>query len=124
MGGHLEAVTAEIYANTWRVMHGVADVIRARRGSGPGDPMADLMFGYVSARVSRVAREKLLEAGLLTHVPWSGQRNFEVLDGGGETQELLAQSTFADDEVFMFLGGHLESRPCWGQALPSLLLFS
>ena len=62
---HLAASAAEALRNTWCTFSGCARVAMARRGSRPGDPLADLIFAFGAARMLREVRTTLLELGLL-----------------------------------------------------------
>ena len=70
----------------------------SRRGSRPGDPLADAIFGFVFGRCRVRARSRLRAEGLLVNVPWSGHRECECGGdpAGGQPLE-LAEIAYADN---------------------------
>ena len=102
---HLIAATAEARAATWGVSQGCAKVAQSRRGSRPGDPLADAMFGFVFGRCRARARGRLRAEGLLASVPWTGRRDFGGEDGPvGEEAVELGEVAYADDTALPVIG--------------------
>ena len=95
---HLSAMTAEVLTNTWGMTQGCPHIAASRRGSRPGDPLADAIFGFVFGRCRRRIRDKLRSAGLVAQVPWSGANclEAEVGPGGGCSAE-ISDIGYADD---------------------------
>ena len=98
---HLSALVEEALTATWGVSAGCSRVALSRRGSRPGDPLADAIFGFVFGRCRKRARGRLLAEGLLSHVPWSGHRQLER-EGNpadGQRDVDLAEVAYADDSA-------------------------
>ena len=65
MPPHLRRAILALYTNTHFVMHGQTDRVHTRLGSRPGDPFADVVFGYMFARILKDVEDKLRAAGVL-----------------------------------------------------------
>ena len=75
---------------------------RARRGTRPGDPLADLIYGFAMAKCRRRLHDRLREEGLLEAVPWNGRRDFDR-DGDGQARLEVTDVLYADDDAFLLV---------------------
>ena len=96
---HLSALISEVLTATWGMSQGCSRVAQSRRGSRPGDPLADAIFGFIFGRCRKRARNQLRAEGLLSRVPWSGHHHFEREGNPGDEQQGvdLAEVAYADD---------------------------
>ena len=70
----LQAQVRELLNTTWFVVSGSEAFTEARKGSRPGDSVADLLFTIAFRHLLNKVRIALLERGVLLEVPWSGAR--------------------------------------------------
>ena len=95
---HLIAAASEALSSTWGVSQGCSLVAQSRRGSRPGDPLADAIFAFVFGRCRKRSRARMRAEGLLTCVPWSGHRQLERGAGPlGNRDVELGEVAYADD---------------------------
>ena len=64
---HILAHAAAALSGTWSAMPGTGELAQALLGTRPGDPLADIVYGFVVAKIRWRARARLLEAGLVSH---------------------------------------------------------
>ena len=81
-------------------MPGAGELARARLGTRPGDPLADIVYGFVAAKVRLVIHGRLLAAGLEAHVPWDGRRVVGTPRRPGPFLRLVPDVLYADDDAF------------------------
>ena len=66
---HLVARTADLFRGSWFRLQGETALQLTRRGTRPGDPLADLLFAYSFAACARAIEEALDRSGLATRLP-------------------------------------------------------
>ena len=62
---HLQRALRALHTNTHFRVRGQSDVTHTRIGTRPGDPFADVVFGYMFSRLLAVDEEKMDDLGLL-----------------------------------------------------------
>jgi len=62
---HLQRALRALHTNTHFRVRGQPDVTHTRIGTRPGDPFADVIFGYMFSRLLAVVEEKMENLGLL-----------------------------------------------------------
>ena len=97
---HLEAVWSakvkDVLQNTWFRIAGSGGFVASARGSRPGDPLADLLFGVVMAGALRDLQGQFAAESLCPLVSTVG-----LLPGvQAETREIAAVGAWQDDAVF------------------------
>ena len=53
---HLQDLIAEMNSGTLLVFDGVAEFAHTRKGTRPGDPLADILFNFVAVKFSNWSR--------------------------------------------------------------------
>ena len=71
--GYLQSQIKEVLNTTWFVS-GSEAITEARRGSRPGDSMADLLFTIAFRHLLAKVQDSLQEYGVLTEIWWSGSK--------------------------------------------------
>ncbi|CAE7725799.1 unnamed protein product [Symbiodinium microadriaticum] len=66
---HLTALVSDLFRGTWFRLESSSTLTGTRRGTRPGDPLADLLFGFSFAGYLRSIDTTLAEAGLATTIP-------------------------------------------------------
>ena len=56
--GHLRAVIADMFQCSWMTVEGSSMVSLTRRGTRPGDPLADILFSLALAPILLEVEEK------------------------------------------------------------------
>ena len=62
---HLRRALQALHTNTHFRLHGQLDRVHTLIGSRPGDPFADVVFGYMFARILTVVEQKLQDMDIL-----------------------------------------------------------
>ena len=106
----LQQAAAEALTGTWFMVSGAARIARGRCGTRPGDPLADIIFGFVMTRIRKRIREALRAEGLVETVHWSGVRDLGGLGGAGMEVD-VADFLYADDDAFPVVGPAAEIIP-------------
>ena len=99
---HLEAQLKACLSNSFTTIDGTAGENRMLRGTGAGNPLADLMFAVAFCKVVEMLRRKLKEAGLDISFVSSGAREFLGI-GPSKVGDDIVQakdSSYADDLAF------------------------
>ena len=68
MPKHLRRTLLALHTNTHFRVPGQTDRVHTRIGSRPGDPFADVVFGYMFARILATVERRLAELGILETV--------------------------------------------------------
>ena len=92
---HLLAMLAEAHAGAWFVVRGTPSLARPRRGTRPGDPLADLLFSVILSPILTEIEHALSCLGVLL----CPQPEEHVLSDPG-CEGFLSDGTFADDTCF------------------------
>ena len=97
---HLLRILCDVHTDTWFAVDFAKDVARSRRGSRPGNPMADVIFALILAPVLHETDVALAGEGLKPQVVASARK---WLVGPGESLEdgMATDTTYADDMAFM-----------------------
>ena len=66
---HHQRYLRALHVDTFFYVDHQTDVCRTEIGSRPGDSFADVVFGYLWARLLKSLEEQLAEAGMLTSIP-------------------------------------------------------
>jgi len=66
---HLRMAMCAIHTDTHFHVEGQSDRVRTQAGSRPGDPFADVDFGYLFSRILGVVEQKLIQEQLLDRIP-------------------------------------------------------
>ncbi|CAE7697032.1 psaC [Symbiodinium sp. CCMP2592] len=74
VGQHATALVADLFRGTWFRLDKSSVLTVTSRGSRPGDPLADLLFGFSLAGYLHAIDQALDQKGLSTHIPACGQR--------------------------------------------------
>lgn len=72
---HLQAMFKEFYDLTWFIVKHDNCVIQTRRGSRPGDALADICFSYALTRILKGPLAKLVQLFPDIQLSWSGQND-------------------------------------------------
>ncbi|CAE7242238.1 unnamed protein product, partial [Symbiodinium necroappetens] len=95
---HLMAQTADLFRGSWFKLQGETTIWLTRRGTRPGDPLADLLFAFSFTACCRAIDDSLQSAGLQTSMP-------EVAMSppwhSWEAPDTLGLPAWADDFVFL-----------------------
>jgi hypothetical protein len=78
---HLQTALRALHTDTHFWMSGQSDYVRTEVGTRPGDPFADVVFGYMFAHILKMVEEQMQAAGIIEH--------FE----GSATHSLFPQET-------------------------------
>ncbi len=85
---HLQRIVAEMHTDTWFTMEGVPDLAKTSKGTRPGDPLADLVFNFVAAKIFKDVRTQMHDSNL----------GFVVTS---QDTEIESQVSYADDLAVM-----------------------
>ncbi len=97
---YLQAQIKEVLNATWFMIPGSHEVTEARRGSRPGDSMADLLFTIAFRHLLAKVQDQLREDGVLVELWWTGQK--EPLQSSELLQRLdMLGPIWADDLAVM-----------------------
>ena len=66
---HMRQALQALHTNTHFAMQGQHDRVHTRLGSRPGDPFADVIFGYMFSRILTTVERKLSEMEILETIP-------------------------------------------------------
>ncbi|CAL1136698.1 unnamed protein product [Cladocopium goreaui] len=66
---HLRLAMCAIHTDTHFHVEGQTDRVRTQAGSRPGDPFADVVFGYLFSRILGVVEQRLIQEQLLDQIP-------------------------------------------------------
>lgn len=77
----LEGQVRELLNTTWFVVSGSEVFTEARKGSRPGDSVADLLFTIAFRHLLAKVSQELHECGVLLQLSWSGERRPFQPDG-------------------------------------------
>ena len=108
---HVAALAAEALSNTWFAIDGASGVACTRRGSRPGDPLADVVYAFLAARCLRSVRAELRAAGLLHQVAWNAPLEgaaaslAPAIGGGPPPTDFVdvEDGLYADDDAFIII---------------------
>ena len=98
VSAHLSAQVADLFRGSWFRLQGGTAVLLTKRGTRPGDPLADLLFAYSFAACCKAIDTALLKEGLHTTMP--GPMD-EPPWQGWSTPAWAGLPAWADDFVFM-----------------------
>ena len=93
---HVIAAVQDLFRGTWFRLAGFPDLTVTRRGSRPGDPTADLLFGFTLSALARSVHCCLASQDLLPDVPCLPERP-ACLDN--DSPVVLGFPSWADDFV-------------------------
>eukprot|EP00438_Fugacium_kawagutii_P015272 Skav216369 [mRNA] locus=scaffold1517:213218:218875:+ [translate_table: standard] len=98
---HLQAVTKALHHTTWFVCEQeTAAVAVTKRGSRPGDPIADVLFNLVMSRAMESIETKLAEQGLLETFEVDNDQPLPYRCRGVHSTQFSGQA-WVDDLIFM-----------------------
>ena len=93
---HAVAVVQDLFRGTWFRLSGSTALTITKRGSRPGDPTADLMFGFTLSALAKAVQACLDTRGLLPCIPTIEERP-DFIDVQGPVP--LGFPSWADDFV-------------------------
>ena len=109
-GSLLCGLASDIHTATWFSLRDDDAIIRTRRGSRPGSPWADLIFGVLFSRVIRCSQslQDEKDSMFIPAVPWDGKRSVRASssDGGSGGGLRMDEIIFADDLAVCGACGH------------------
>ena len=93
----------EIMNGTWFSVRDSNVKSQTRRGSRPGDNLADMLFNFAFKQLIGAAQQELEAEDLVLHIPWNGHKG---LDGGpkpaaAHSSIAMMGPIWADDAAFM-----------------------
>ena len=98
MPSHLRRALLALHTNTHFRVPGQQDRIHTRIGSRPGDPLADVIFGYMFARILTTVEQRLLDLGLLETIEGPDSTGlFPHLASESMVQHTFLGPTWMDD---------------------------
>eukprot|EP00434_Breviolum_minutum_P008263 symbB.v1.2.007292.t1/scaffold443.1/size206750/5 len=97
---YLQSQIKEVLNATWFLVTGSEEITEARRGSRPGDSMADLLFTIAFRHLLSKFQDTLRQEGVFTELWWSGRREPIATDDCLQRQEVLGP-IWADDLAIM-----------------------
>ena len=68
VGPHMQAQVSDLFQGSWFRMDGAGPLVATRRGTRPGDPLADLLFAFSFTAYLRSAEGALRAKGLSTQL--------------------------------------------------------
>ena len=71
---YLQAQIKEVLNSTWFMIPGCQELTEARRGSRPGDSMADLLFTIAFRHLLAKVQDQLRQEGVLVELWWTGHK--------------------------------------------------
>ena len=86
----------EFYESTWFKLKGDRQVVNTRRGSRPGDSMADICFSYALTKIIHEVLDKVRVAFPSIAIPWNGKCTPFPLQGPTTLLDVL-MPIWADD---------------------------
>jgi hypothetical protein len=96
---HLAALLADAFSGKWFSTNGPDKVVQSARGSCPGDPLADMIFGFCAAHIAHDVNSKLIAADLVHCLDWDGTTYLFPVDRN--VQQVHAMySAFVDDSNY------------------------
>ena len=101
---HLQKVVSDTWSGTWFGMRDLQEIVLTHKGSRPGDPTADLLFGFVMAKYLQMAESRLLEDGVLQYAATP------IAIPGREYERAYVHgfTTWADDTAVMLEDADIE----------------
>lgn len=97
---HLNVLIADLLHNTWFSTVGVdGDIVRTSYGAIPGDPLGDILFAFLGARVKHTILLELHAAGLVLKVSRPIGSDPLGLGSDHEMEEALDTSYIDDDTI-------------------------
>ena len=66
---HLTSQIADLFRGSWFRLDNTGSLVLTRKGTRPGDPLADLLFGFAFSAYLKSAELALAKAGYVTAVP-------------------------------------------------------
>ena len=99
---HITAIFADLNRDTWFYLHGCGDVAATSRGTGPGGPLADILFAISPTLILDDIESRLRDMGALLCLPPPNGAVFSR-PSKAAVPAYPADSTLADD-VVLFTG--------------------
>ena len=96
---HLLAQLADVHSHNWFTTQGVEDPATSERGSRAGDPLGDLVFEFLHAKISKEVRDSLTDQGLITDVILPVAGGFVKGAPAAKARVKLQDVQFVDDVV-------------------------
>ena len=97
---HLLRILCDVHTDTCFAVDFAGDIARSRRGSRPGNPMADLIFALVLAPVLHATDAELAGEGLKPR-PVASARKWLLTPEEELEDGMASDTTYADDMAFM-----------------------
>ena len=108
-----EHLFSELHTDTWFHTPLLEDITATIAGTRPGDPLADLAFNLLFARLLRRLNEQLADEGLLFDIEWNGVRTPYHESSSERITTGIMECAWADDLAVLVRtpsAGFLEER--------------
>lgn len=123
MKPHMRRALQALHTNTHFSMKGHEDRVHTRIGSRPGDPFADVVFGYMFARILLAVEDRLAQAGVLDFVEDYGDKSLFPKDSHGPIQRhTMMGPTWMDDLCLTITGSSATAVETRAGVAASILL--
>ena len=111
---HLALLVADAHASSWFSTEGIDKVCCSSRGSLPGDPLGDVVFNLLMARIIREIRTEITNCHLGWDVKMPSQKSlFTPKTAVGSLRGLVPvmDDSYVDDAAFMTIALHAKLWP-------------
>jgi len=123
MAPHQRRTLQALHTHTHFWMHGQDDRIHTRLGSRPGDPFADVVFGYMFARILTEVEQKLDAIGVLETIEdVTATGLYPSSDKNDVVKHTMLGPTWMDDLCITITGATAEGVESRASAAASILL--
>lgn len=77
---HVQDMISDTLHSTWFSSEWQDAVVGSKCGTRPGDPLPDMLFGFIAAEVDHKITLELRSLGLINQLPWNGSRTIVPSD--------------------------------------------
>eukprot|EP00969_Alexandrium_andersonii_P025516 1114532-Alexandrium_andersonii.AAC.1 len=92
-----------ILAHTWYLIDGCSEPTLFTRGTKQGDPLGDILFGIVAARIAHTIQQRLQGEGLIPYVSFEGSCSHLFSATPRVPAECANNTQYADDYTYFVL---------------------
>ena len=100
---HLAAAIAVAHSGAWAAIESRAELVGLKRGTMPGDPLADSVYMLLAAKILQEIREELSEVGL-GQLALQPPEQLSLLDVAQWPHLMPTDVAYADDIAFVVVG--------------------
>lgn len=101
VGRHLRVLTADAITNTWFSTTGVSEIVQTTQGTLPGDPLGDVLYTFMCARLKHEIKLQLFAEDFVLSVQCSAWQDPLGLTSSPESDEVF-DATYVDDDEMAF----------------------